>query len=52
MAHSLGRPTLDPGSGHDLAVSPVLGCALSVQSLLGILSLSSLSVPLHPPQNK
>ena len=42
MAQSVERPTLDLGSGHDPRVagsSPVLGSVLTVQSLLGILSL-------------
>ena len=50
-AQSVQLPTLDFGSGHDPRVmgsSPALGSALTVQSLLGMLSLSlslSLSVP-------
>ena len=49
VAQSVKGPTPDFGSGHDLtqfmSLSPTLGSALSVQSLLGILSLP-LSLPL------
>ena len=44
MAQSIGHPTLHFRSSHDLMVheSLVLGSALTVQSLLGIVSLLSL----------
>ena len=51
MAHSVEHLTLGFGSGHDLTVGGIQPCiglrVLTVQSLLGILSLSSLSVPPH-----
>ena len=43
MAHSVKQPTLGIDSGHDLMVrafKPCVGLALTVHSLLGILSLS------------
>ena len=50
MAQLVEHPTLDFGSGHDLVVrglSPTSSSALTVQSVLGILSLpASLSLSL------
>ena len=55
MAQLVKRPTLDFGSGHDLMVhgfKPCLSPVLSVQSLLGVLSLSlSLSLPQNKRKN-
>ena len=50
VAPSVKRLALDFGSGHDLVVhkiEPTLSSVLMVWSLLGILSLLSLSLP-HP----
>ena len=50
VAQSIKQPTLDVGSGHDLAApefKPASGSARTVWRLLGILSLP-LSAPLLP----
>ena len=52
MAQSVKHPILDLGSGHDLAfhgIEPASTSALTVQSLLRILSLSLPLLNLHTP---